>query len=56
MVAAFILIDLDRIQGFLRSLVPERYQATTTASTSASIAACRASSAASCSSASSTAS
>jgi len=26
MVAAFILIDLDRIQGFLRSLVPERYQ------------------------------
>jgi predicted PurR-regulated permease PerM len=27
MVAAFILIDLDRIQGFLRSLVPDRYQA-----------------------------
>jgi len=26
MVAAFILIDLDRIQAFLRSLVPERYQ------------------------------
>jgi predicted PurR-regulated permease PerM len=26
MVAAFILIDLDRIQSFLRSLVPERYQ------------------------------
>jgi predicted PurR-regulated permease PerM len=26
MVAAFILIDLDRVQGFLRSLVPERYQ------------------------------
>jgi len=26
MVAAFILIDLERIQGFLRSLVPERYQ------------------------------
>jgi predicted PurR-regulated permease PerM len=26
MVAAFILVDLDRIQGFLRSLVPERYQ------------------------------
>jgi predicted PurR-regulated permease PerM len=26
MVAAFILIDLDRIQIFLRSLVPERYQ------------------------------
>ena len=26
MVAAFILVDLDRIQGFLRSLVPEQYQ------------------------------
>jgi predicted PurR-regulated permease PerM len=26
MVAAFILIDLERVQGFLRSLVPERYQ------------------------------
>jgi predicted PurR-regulated permease PerM len=26
MVAAFILVDLDRIQAFLRSLVPERYQ------------------------------
>jgi len=26
MVAAFILIDLERIQAFLRSLVPERYQ------------------------------
>ncbi|HEY7376332.1 MAG TPA: AI-2E family transporter, partial [Polyangia bacterium] len=26
MVAAFILVDLDRIQRFLRSLVPERYQ------------------------------
>jgi predicted PurR-regulated permease PerM len=26
MVAAFILVDLVRIQGFLRSLVPERYQ------------------------------
>ncbi len=26
MVAAFILVDLNRIQGFLRSLVPEQYQ------------------------------
>jgi predicted PurR-regulated permease PerM len=26
MVAAFILVDLTRVQGFLRSLVPERYQ------------------------------
>ena len=26
MVAAFILVDLTRIQGFLRSLVPEQYQ------------------------------
>jgi predicted PurR-regulated permease PerM len=26
MVAAFILVDLDRIQGFLRSLVPDRYR------------------------------
>jgi predicted PurR-regulated permease PerM len=26
MVAAFILVDLDRIQAFLRSLVPEQYQ------------------------------
>ena len=26
MVAAFILIDLERVQAFLRSLVPERYQ------------------------------
>jgi predicted PurR-regulated permease PerM len=26
MVAAFILVDLVRIQGFLRSLVPEKYQ------------------------------
>jgi len=26
MVAAFILVDLDRIQGFLRSLVPAQYQ------------------------------
>ena len=26
MVAAFILVDLDRIQDFLRSLVPEQYQ------------------------------
>ncbi len=26
MVAAFILVDLDRIRGFLRSLVPEQYQ------------------------------
>jgi predicted PurR-regulated permease PerM len=26
MVAAFILIDLERIQGFLRSLVPQQYQ------------------------------
>jgi len=26
MVAAFILIDLERIQGFLRSLVPVTYQ------------------------------
>jgi len=27
MVAAFILVDLERIKGFLRSLVPEQYQA-----------------------------
>ena len=26
MVAAFILVDLERIKGFLRSLVPEQYQ------------------------------
>ena len=26
MVAAFILVDLERIQAFLRSLVPETYQ------------------------------
>ena len=26
MVAAFILVDLERIKGFLRSLVPEKYQ------------------------------
>ena len=26
MVAAFILIDMQRIRGFLRSLVPEQYQ------------------------------
>ena len=32
MVAAFILIDLERVQGFLRSLVPERTRATTTGS------------------------
>jgi predicted PurR-regulated permease PerM len=51
MVAAFILIDLDRIQGFLRSLVPERYQVDYDRSTSASTAGCRASFAASSSSA-----
>jgi predicted PurR-regulated permease PerM len=26
MVAAFILVDLERVKGFIRSLVPERYQ------------------------------
>ena len=47
MVAAFILVDLVRIQGFLRSLVPEQYQGDYDRIRSASIAACPASSAAS---------
>ena len=42
MVAAFILVDLTRIQGFLRSLVPEQYQGDYDQIARASIAACRA--------------